>query len=316
MNVLLTSICNRKCQYCFADGKIDYNKKNESNYNISVNNFKKILDFINPNDRISLLGGEPTLHRQFEDIIELLKQRKNHVNIFTNGIMPNKSLRVIEQTDPQQFSLTVNVNEPSENTGGQWRKVLKVLETVPKHSGLGFNIYRPDFNASFLVDLCNQYDIRKNIRLGLAQPIVMESNAFVPTKLYPLVGKKIVELSELCDKSNISLGFDCGFVMCMFTERQLGKLISNNVNIKFSCGPAIDIGLDLSVWSCFPLSKIHNTALEDYKTPQDIYNYYKAKLDMLYSNGIYNKCCDCKYLHRKQCSGGCAAHIINLSTHS
>ncbi|MHC1728253.1 MAG: radical SAM/SPASM domain-containing protein [Syntrophobacteraceae bacterium] len=314
MNLLMTTVCNRRCKYCFAMDKVDYRKLPSGNQYISLDNFNKALSyFIDSNEKISLLGGEPTIHPQFPEIIKFLRDRQIPVNIFTNGIMPKPSLNALAATDPAQFHLTVNVNEPHENKKEEWRRILGLFEMLPDHVGLGFNIYNTDFDPGFIIDLCNEYKLTKTVRLGLAQPIINTANAFIDPSFYKVVGKKIVDLSEKADRHDISLGFDCGFVFCMFTESQIGRLTVNNVRLKFVCGPAIDIGPDLSVWSCFPLSRIHNTRLEDYKSLKDIVKFYTSKLQPLFQNGIYDKCARCKFLFRKQCHGGCAAHIYNKS---
>jgi radical SAM protein with 4Fe4S-binding SPASM domain len=315
MNVLLTTLCNRKCKYCFANGKIDYNDKGKTSYYISLENINKVINYFKHSDErnISLLGGEPTIHPDFDKIIDIVKALDIHINIFTNGLIPEKALKAIEKIDPHQLRLTVNINEPRDNTKTEWRRVTELFERIPEYIGLGFNLYQNDFDGSFLIALCTQYKLKKEIRLGLAQPVINEKNAFIHPNNYSDVGDKIVDLSDSCDKYDLSLGFDCGFVMCMFSEKQLGRLMSNNVRLQFVCGPAIDIGPDLSVWSCFPLSRIFNTHLEGFKTLKEVYNYYLEKFKFIFLNGIYNHCSECKYLLRNQCGGGCGAHIYNKS---
>jgi hypothetical protein len=60
----------------------------------------------------------------------------------------------------------------------------------------------------------------------------------------------------------------------MFNESQLGKLYYNNVDFSILCGSIIDIGPDLTVWKCFPLSKMHNVRLTDFETESQLKDYY------------------------------------------
>ena len=259
-----------------------------------------------------MLGGEPTLHPKFDEIINKFISNEIRINIFTNGIIKKPIIDSIKKYSPEQISLTVNVNEPSENKADEWEKILNVFNSLNEYVGLGFNVYKTDFDVKFLAKICYKYKLRKNIRLGLAQQIVSKKNICIHPENYKSVSDKIVELSCECEKYDISLGFDCGFVMCMFTDEQLGILYRNNTNLEFKCGPAIDIDSNLNLWSCFPLSVLFNTKLEQFNNMNEIMDYYLQKLKPLYLNGIYDKCIDCKYLLRNQCAGGCASFIYNL----
>ena len=68
-NILLTNVCNLQCPYCFANYYT-----HDIAEEITLESFKKALDFIassnNQNEKIGLIGGEPTLHTQFGEILE------------------------------------------------------------------------------------------------------------------------------------------------------------------------------------------------------------------------------------------------------
>ncbi len=87
-NIAINNYCNLKCPYCFADGMIQ-----ESSKNLSVDNYIKLLKYLiedNDEHSIGIIGGEPTLHPNFKDI--LIESNHygavNDVNftLFTNGI--------------------------------------------------------------------------------------------------------------------------------------------------------------------------------------------------------------------------------------
>lgn len=88
-NIAIVNYCNLKCKYCFAEDMIK-----EANTTITLENFKKLMNFICTNmedNHIGILGGEPTLHPQFKNILLEIKDYEKQYNnlttlIFTNGI--------------------------------------------------------------------------------------------------------------------------------------------------------------------------------------------------------------------------------------
>lgn len=310
MNLLLTTVCNRRCKYCFAKSKLTDNSGKVNQF-ITLEKIRKVIEFlkISEENTISLLGGEPTLHPQFTDILTLFNNERFAVNVFTNGIISSSTIEAIKNSRIEKINFLVNTNEQHENRPHDWDKILHTFEEIPYYTILGFTIYRTDFNAEFLIELCNKYNLLKHIRLGIAQPVLNQKNNYLSPEYYKKIGKKICDLSDLCIQHDILLWFDCGFTLCMFDQNQLELLKKNNVHLQFSCGTTIDVGPDLTVWNCFPLSCVHNTKLKQFSTTQDIQDHYRKNFPPRFNNGIYPHCQECKYFLTKQCSGGCAAHI-------
>ena len=88
-NIMITKRCNLNCGYCFANEFVN----SDNSTDIDIDGFKKILDFIlsdGSEKRIGLIGGEPTLHHRFGDILDILlsEERADRVILYTNGILP------------------------------------------------------------------------------------------------------------------------------------------------------------------------------------------------------------------------------------
>ena len=86
-NIMLTSICNLSCPYCFANEFV-----NRSNVEITEENFRKAMEFIlrdGSEHSVGLIGGEPTTHSQFEKLLRIvLADRRVKVgSLYTNGIL-------------------------------------------------------------------------------------------------------------------------------------------------------------------------------------------------------------------------------------
>ncbi|MCK4269460.1 MAG: radical SAM protein, partial [Methanogenium sp.] len=86
-NLLITSKCNRKCSFCFARQRLTSNKENS---NISRENIRKVMAFNKASgiNQLRLLGGEPSVHPEFIDIVDEALSKKFHVHVFTNGMFP------------------------------------------------------------------------------------------------------------------------------------------------------------------------------------------------------------------------------------
>lgn len=114
IHIDLTTVCNNKCKYCYARA----DKQNwgliMSNDYIYSNLFPNLLKLSNDlkNNKkyldIVLLGGEPTLHPLFSEIVNFLIVNDCRISITSNGsfpyknISPNKSIRWAYTFHPSQ----------------------------------------------------------------------------------------------------------------------------------------------------------------------------------------------------------------------
>jgi radical SAM protein with 4Fe4S-binding SPASM domain len=314
-NLLLTERCVRACPYCFAKKQMH---EFEGDY-LSWCNFLYIIDFIeiSHENHISLLGGEPALHPDFVDFIVYCLERNFHVQVFTSGIWPEKVLakaaKLLTYRNPDALSFTVNVNQPEISTKKEMDDVDKFLKVFGPFASLGFNIYTPKFSLDFIFQLMNQHGTRRNLRLGLAHPIPGEHNIYLSINDMHAMVQRLIGNFTMFERLDITPGFDCGMPMCLFTDEDLGRLYKmSGSEKKFGCGPAIDIGPDMTVWSCFPLSNFHKKSLYDFNSLQDIMKYFEELHNRVRDEigGIFDNCDMCAYRERHICRGGCLAHSI------
>ena len=94
----ITYKCNNNCKEC-----ISRHTREHSNRTVGLN---EIIDFnskfnFSYSDRIVISGGEPTLHCEFNKIIEYLNIYSSHIIVFTNGrsldTIPNNIIDKIER---------------------------------------------------------------------------------------------------------------------------------------------------------------------------------------------------------------------------
>jgi hypothetical protein len=155
---------------------------------MSWDNLISIADFleISNEHKVSLLGGEPTLHTLFVDFTTYLLERNFHVNIFTSGILSNEKLDECRQflsgCPPEKLSFTCNMNHPDISKPGELKKIDRFLYEFGRWTSLGFNIYQTAFNIEFVIQNINKYNLSRYVRIGLAHPIPGAKNTHIPLK--------------------------------------------------------------------------------------------------------------------------------------
>jgi len=314
-NLLLTEKCVRACPYCFAKEYLKESKENR----LSWENLIYIADlFESSNEKqLSLLGGEPTLHPDFVDFVLYLHQRKFHVNVFTSGILSSQKLSIAKKyllkIPEENFSFVCNYNHPSSSTEIETKQINSFFKTFSKYISLSFNLYQPDFEFAFLVDAILKYNLKKHIRLGLAQPIPGQKNECLTLNAVRGIAEKFRTQLDILEQHRITLGFDCGMPLCIFSNEDLGRLFKlNRGRAVFFCSPAIDIGPEMQMWACFPLCNYDKRSLYDFDSVEEIRQCFSAQNNNIRKErkGIFEECKTCIHFEEKLCGGGCLAHLI------
>jgi organic radical activating enzyme len=315
VNLIVTNYCNRSCPYCFAKNKVKTadGRDNSAQKFISLRNVDLYLDFLEQSsiEVFKILGGEPSLHPHLPEIISSGLSRGLKVQIFTNGLWPKPLQEYIESDDQSDISFIFNVNEPSLQQ--DWETLLqhKCLRIAGKRACISFNIYRDNFDFLFAADLIDDFSLRREVRIGIANPIIGCETAYLGDSLLKKAGKRLVRQLIDMEKRDILGSLDCGFTFCMFDENDLGTLaLTTTQGFSSICGSIIDVGPDLTAWPCFPLSEILNVNLLDFQNHKKLAEFYSMKTSVLRSFGSTNDCISCKYLKRHQCTGGCFARVV------
>ena len=267
---------------------------------------------------ISLLGGEPTLHPQFTEFVLYLYERGFNVNIFTSGVTGEKTFdniaRYLSFLDPAHLSFVCNINDPENTPYAESKSIEKFLAVMSQFTQLGFNIYRPDASLDFLFPTIQKFGLKPALRLGLAHPIPGAKNAHIGIKNFDAVARLLVSNIPQFERYKLFPTLDCGFPYCIFSNEEIGRLFGAlpPEGLKFACGAAIDIGIDLSVWSCFPLSTLKRKSLFDFQFLHEIVDYYESfhRSVRIESGGVFDECDLCRYREKGLCSGGCLGHIL------
>jgi hypothetical protein len=308
-NLMLNDVCNLRCPYCFA---LDYRGGQTSpKHFLSLEAFQARLEFLERSgmEQVRLLGGEPTLHPQFVDIVELVRARGKKLLVFSNGLMPGKVLACLENLAPSACTVILNMVEPDEDTSTirVHQRQLATLRRLGERASLGFNIYRRNFQAGFLLSAIADTGCQPHIRLGLAQPCLSGTNQYLYPHEYKVVGEKIVDLALVATKVGVTLSFDCGFVRCMFSEDDLEILSEVGADFGWRCNPILDIDLEGKVIHCYPLSDFTRLPLTEESDASTLRGTFEVHTRPYRASGIFRACSVCDSKSTGECPGGCLA---------
>jgi hypothetical protein len=359
-NLTISAVCNQNCAYCFTVDHFQDRRqagdgaspRAEEQF-LPIGAFQERLDFLKRSGikEVRLLGGEPTLHPQFVELVECARAAGMGVVVFTNGLMPAQALECLEALSPEQCTVMVNVNEPDAGKGAgsrirreqgrpeQCTVMVNVNEpdamksagsrirreqgwrrdTMRRLGGRalpGFNIYRPDFQIDFLLDLIAETGCKRVIRLGLAQPCLSGDNQYIHPNQYRAVAVKIVRFASAAAEGGVTLDFDCGFVRCMFSDDDLNALQAAGASVAWRCNPILDVGIEGTVIHCYPLSRLARLPLASERDATAFRRAFEERSRLYRQAGVFKECSTCPFMAKGECSGGCLAMTIRRFQHT
>jgi radical SAM protein with 4Fe4S-binding SPASM domain len=269
-----------------------------------------------------ILGGEPTLHPDFNNMVLYLLERGFDVQVYSNGIMSEQILREAESLfaalELHRLSFVCNVNDPvlTATPLAETEAVGRFLSVFGNRTTPGFNIYRTDFTLDFIFDLINRYGTVRKIRMGVAHPIVGRRNKFIQIEDLDKVIDRLFSHIPQFERFRVNPILDCGFPLCRFSDEQLAwmyRYTGGTTENRFLCGPVVDIGPDMTVWPCFPLSSMQRRSVFEFNNLHEINSFYQSLHEKVKHEGagIYDECDICVHREQRTCYGGCLAHNIS-----
>lgn len=304
-NILVSRTCNQSCAYCFASDYLADSYLEGSQPFLPLEAFDSRLEFLDRSEinQVRLLGGEPTLHPDFPELVHRAHLSHRHLLVFSNGWMPEAALQSLESLSPEECTVVINLSAGSNVDCEPARR--QVIQRLGLRAQPGYNIYQPSFDLNYLIPLILETGCRRSVRLGLAQPALSASNQYLNPKQYPWVGQRIVQFALQAAREGIKIELDCGFVRCMFSEDDLKILKSIKADMGWHCSPILDIELEGHVFHCFPLSAAWQVELTSSDKASELRTRFSEKFKLYRLAGIYRQCSSCAYKLSQECSGGC-----------
>lgn len=312
-NIAITNYCNLHCPYCFANEFIQEEKQE-----IQLEQIDSILQFLSKSnniERIGIIGGEPTLHSNIEEVLNKFVSFSSANNnipivIFSNGIHINRISKFLNKN----CSCLINLNEPLIVGQEKWDKILFNLEKLKANGSIQFinfginlypdikdfeyifkvakNCYKDHIRCSFVAPTCNYVNVNKDDYYNYAKQIFLN---FV----------------KKADEYNVRIELDCNHVpKCYFSEDELAFLEKKVVKWHSLCNPVVDITANGKATSCF--GSYDPVDIYQFETLEELTEYLKLnKMCPLQEKNSSGKCLNCEQFKNKECQGGCLAFAKN-----
>lgn len=351
-NLIINTVCNLQCPYCFAEDC----KTNNKNQEMTYSNFCRIVDFVckgfpfwdadangNPiegtyhGQYIGVLGGEPTIHSQFDKFMCKLisNDAVQNITVFTNGLEIDKHIGIFSS---RKIGVLVNFNDDT-ITSGKTQKVIdnvRMLINLRKEHvatgitesfmteavNLGLNLYDENQDFTQIIGALKEFNMH-HLRLSVVVPNSVDKKNVNPIEYFEKMKPALMRLCKELYMIDAAPHLDCNYVpRCIFTDDEIKMLdkwfepIAKRYNVQYNLttstycqdGP-LDIYPDGTVARCFGYSEYDRQDIKNYENIDDIRKYFRRTIEdpsfMCVSSA---KCKDCYNHKSKLCSGGCLSY--------
>jgi MoaA/NifB/PqqE/SkfB family radical SAM enzyme len=132
LTIRLTSKCNQRCSFCPRISPIT-----ESHYlvfnDMTLDNFKSIIDRFRRAININLTGGEPFLNKEIFEMIEYAHTKRMRVTVATNGVLTYGKADQIINSSLSEIFFSLHADNPVDYErmhGVSKKEFYKISETI------------------------------------------------------------------------------------------------------------------------------------------------------------------------------------------
>ncbi len=269
--------CNQNCEFCFSRG-LEYNE-------LAENKIEEFVLLLHKNriQNLDILGGEPFLYENLNQLVEKALEKNIKVTISTNGTLLKELEIFLKDFNNERVKVGVSINNlPKED----------LLEIVKKYKLWIKSVLNPSLPPDE-----NLLNFTKNNRIN-----------------YYLIYKDVINGDEIRN----SMAFYEFMAKIESLKRSFPQVepvfckgfIGATSNYRCPAGSEkITIMPDGSVYPCYLLAKYKEYKIGDFfeSSLSEILSSRRLQIFKTYFGNIcHNKICD----YHEKCRGGCIAHSI------
>lgn len=318
--VCWTYQCNTLCPGCYAQ-RVKYDFSEQV---MSTHEFGRILDLFQQtifNFRgVTLLGGEPTLPKNFSDLLHELEKRKLFASIYTNGIKIRNNTdnvfdKIIKSPSIDQIVIHFQISHIRDSVYLQRMKDLKKNKKVV--------IARYDFpwvTRKREIDIILKKIALLKIPLSwsFTHPYDLIDNTkscdYTRQSEFEILSDKIHYFFEKAFKLGVELKMGIPVPLCVFKKGDIEEY-QKRWELKFDCIGVGDVHPDGRMCQCTVAPQI--STIKKIKTPKQlatvIHFFQKHHRELREKFTSFPQCLGCKVSNPKRyasCSGGCTAYRL------
>lgn len=320
--------CNLRCVWCYAK------MKGYGNRNMSIDTVRKYVAMAAElgADSVVLIGGEPTMHPKFFEIIEIIKSAGLKVSLATNGIRFSDEIFLKKSRDAGISSISISFKASNrkmflKETGKDLFH--KQIEAIQNVIGCGMDHV---ISVTACENQMNNFDEMlqavkntgtKKVFFDTGLPIFLNGKSVVNDVKSPReVAKFIMETYPKLQKSGLKFTFKLGLPFCLFPREFVEKMI-NDGNTSTRCQMmdkgSLIIDSDGNILPCNHLCDLslgrmgkdfeNSREFRDFRKRGDLIKFYEKV------NSCSNEqCVNCAYW--KICGSGCKIYWLHYGADS
>jgi radical SAM protein with 4Fe4S-binding SPASM domain len=320
--------CNLRCNWCYAK-KTGYNLSDDMKFETA----KTIIDIFHDLKikSIVLIGGEPTLYKNFFDVIDYCHKNEINVSIVTNALQCENDHFIDDLKKHNIKHLSVSFKGESKEAFFKTTNVDafdRVVNAIKKC--INNNI---DISVSMVLALDSMKNISDGVKLLKEIGVQRFNFSFCYNFNYNGDSPEYQKPKDLLDEFykiyddldkllNHRFSLSNGIPLCLWNVDVLEKLIKRK-QISTTCQLLKRIGLlfstDGSLIPCNAMYKLTFGKLGiDFNNAKELIDFFKTEeVQAMYKKlcGLPSKeCLECKWM--KYCGGGCVCNWTNYDFNS
>ena len=157
----ITNICNLNCKFC--------PDTNRTKKNMTANEFKEIISKIHKYTNMVCLHvkGEPLMHPELENILEILDNYNLKANITTNGTLINKNADILKNSKAiKQINFSIHSITQNKSMQDEYlNNIFKIVVELPKTVNVSYRLWniselkQNQINTDIIKQIEKQYNL-------------------------------------------------------------------------------------------------------------------------------------------------------------
>lgn len=311
----ITFKCNmyQICDYCYIR-----ELKRQLPLHMSGEDFSRLLEWLVALgvDEIILLGGEPTLHPSFAELIRAVETADRSARMFTNGSYERATADLLSANRHIQtvfFHYDESYLSPANGNRQRFLDNLRSASRSGKKIWLRWNIDSTNADHSEVVSLAEEYSA--SIGYSISVPVLGLNR--IPILEVHQYAASLVRFVESASERHIDIQPGRAMPLCGFSPEQLDFLRAKG-NVQGQCVAINDltVNTDLSLQLCSVTHSLRTTRVSGLSDLQEKIEFLKEREQELRAKPSIPECDGCSFFEAGTCQGGCYGYKLYGGTHN